>query len=60
MFEDQGDAAGSMMLRFNPLDAKLFFVKLLLLLSAELIFANLHPGAGLFWRLENVAILSEL
>ena len=32
----------------------------MLLLSAELIFANLPPGAGLFWRPKNVTTLREL
>ena len=32
----------------------------MLLLGAELIFANLPPGAGLFWSLENVATPLEL
>ena len=31
----------------------------MLLLGAELIIANLPPGAGLFWRLENVATPRE-
>ena len=32
----------------------------MLLLGAKLIFANLPPGAGLFWNLENVVTPREL
>ena len=42
----------------NPVGARLIFS--MLLLGTELIFANVPPGAGLFWSLENVATPHKL